>query len=59
MTISKNTMFGSHNNLFFLQSEGEVERPRLKTSESISLAEDIYKKEEQVSNEIKAEWCLM
>ena len=41
--------------LFFPQSEGEVERPRLKTSESISLAEDIYKKEEQVSNEIKAE----
>ena len=38
--------------LFFTQTEGEAERSRLKTSESISLAEDIYKKEEQASDEI-------
>ena len=45
--------------LFSPQSEGEVERSRLKTSESISLAEDIYKKEEQVSDEIKARPLLL
>lgn len=42
-----------------MQTEGEAERSRLKTSESMSLAEDIYKKEEQVSDEIKARALLI
>ena len=35
--------------VFDVQTEGEEEKLRLRRSESISLAEDLYKKEEQVS----------
>lgn len=37
-----------------MQSEGEVQQSKLKCVDGISLAEDIYKKEEQVSGVIEA-----
>lgn len=43
-----------HAHTLIIKAEGEEERSRLRHSESISLAEDLYKKEEQVGNKTKA-----